>query len=145
MFFDRVVNESTIQMLDSMAAFTQARHTVLTENVANVDTPRYATRRLDTATFQKELRRAVDAAVRSPEGEFDLRSTSQFRVNDRGWLEVSPQTEPAENILFHDRTNVRIEEQMADLAENAMMHQLTSELLRDRYEGLTKAIRGRIA
>jgi flagellar basal-body rod protein FlgB len=145
MFFDRVVNSPTIQMLDKMASFTQSRHKVLAENVANVDTPEYATKQLDPGLFQKELRRAVTAAEESPEGKLDLRSTSQFRVNERGLLEVTPETEPAGNILFHDRTNMRIEEQMADMAENAMMNQLTSELLRHKYEGLSKAIRGRLA
>lgn len=145
MFFDGVVNGTTIRMLDKMAAYTQSRHKVLTENVANVDTPEYITKRLDPAAFQRELRRAVDVAEKSPEGRFELRSTGQFRVDARGRLEVTPETEPAGNILFHDRTNIRIEEQMADLAENAMMNQITSELLRDRYESLTKAIRGRVA
>jgi len=145
MFFNRVVNGSSIQMLEKMAAFTQARHQVLTENIANVDTPHYAARHLDTDAFQAELRRALDASAENPDAGFKLRDTGQVRVNDEGWLEVEPATEPAENILFHDRTNIRIEEEMADLAENAMMNQLASELLRSYYDGYIKAIRGRIA
>jgi flagellar basal body rod protein FlgB len=55
---------------------------------------------------------------------------------------MTPTTEPAENLLFHDHTNMRIEEQMAMLAENAMMHQTVTELLRGKFETMLKAIRG---
>jgi flagellar basal body rod protein FlgB len=37
-----------------------------------------------------------------------------------------------------------IEEQMADLAENAMMHETVTTLLRGRFDGLRKAIAGRL-
>ena len=57
---------------------------------------------------------------------------------------MTPSEEPAENVLFHDDTNARVERQMAMMAENTMMHQLASELLRERFDGLLKAIRGNI-
>ncbi len=145
MFLQSVVSTPSIQMMDKMLAFTEARHQVLAENIANVDTPGYATRHLDPAAFQNALREALDESKASPEKGFALPSSRQFSVDEQGRLEVDPTVEPAGNLLFHDRTNIRIEEQMADLAENAMMHQLTSEMLRSRYEGLTKAIRGRVA
>jgi len=127
-----------------MLAFTQAHHKVLTENIANIDTPEYAAKHLDPGAFQQELRNALDVGKENPDDGFQLGSSDQFRLDEHGQLEVTPGREPAQNILFHDKTNVRIEEQMADLAENAMMHQLTTELLLGRFEGLTKAIRGRM-
>jgi flagellar basal body rod protein FlgB len=69
----------------------------------------------------------------------------QWRTTDGGRLKITPTEEPVENILFHDRTNARVEKQMSMLAENAMMHQTMSEMLRGRYEGILKAIRGRVS
>ncbi|GMV96243.1 MAG: hypothetical protein AMXMBFR83_06110 [Phycisphaerae bacterium] len=74
---------------------------------------------------------------------FALKGTDEFRLDSAGRLVVTPSLEPADNVLFHDRTNARIERQMAQMSENAMMHQAVTELLRTRFENLLKAIRGR--
>lgn len=144
MFLQDVVNRGSMPALEKMLAFTQARHQVLAENVANVDTPGYRTQQLDTDAFQASLRKALDRrkATRSP--DFKMTSTSQFSQDRAGRLQVTPTLEPTENILFHDGTNIRVEKQMSMMAENAMMHQLMSELMRGKFEGLLKAIRGRM-
>ncbi len=65
--------------------------------------------------------------------------------NSQGILEVTPSVEPAENIFFHDGTNMSLERQMSDLAETGMMQDLATTLLRGEYAGLRKAIRGRVS
>jgi flagellar basal-body rod protein FlgB len=142
MFAD-VVNRGEVPALEKMLAFTEARHRVLTENVANVDTPGYVTRELDPAAFQQALRRAVTSS-RQAGGELRIEGSDQFHEDASGHLVVTPTTQPAENVLFHDGTNGRIERQMAMLAENAMMHQTITELLRGRFEQMTSAIRGTV-
>jgi len=144
MFFEDVVNQGTIQAMDAMLSFTQARHRMLTENIANADTPNYRTKHLDPGAFQEALATAIDDRKASPSGEFRIAASRQVEQDEQGRLVVKPQEEPAENVLFHDGTNVRIEQQMAMLAENAMMHQTVAELLRERYMGLVKAIQGRV-
>jgi len=144
MFFVDVVNHGAMPVMEKMLAFTQARHRVLAENVANVDTPHYQTKHLDPQAFQAALREALDTRERTGSSDFRLRDTHEFRQDASGRLVVTPRVEPAENILFHDHTNGRIESQMAALAENAMMHQTMTELTRGKFEGLLKAIRGRV-
>ena len=41
MFFEGLVNRGSLPAMEKMLAFTEARHRVLTENIANVDTPGY--------------------------------------------------------------------------------------------------------
>ncbi len=144
MYFPDLVNRETVPALEKMLAFTEARQRMLAENVANVDTPGYRTKHLDAVAFQKALRRALDARGRTGAAAFELKGTDEFRQDADGRLVVTPSEEPAENVLFQDGTNVRIERQMAMMAENAMMHQAATELLRTRFEGLLKAIRGRV-
>ena len=117
----------------------------IASNIANVDTPGYQARHLDAKAFQRALRGALDERERTRSPSLELRPSDEFRQDQSGRLTVTPMVQPPENILFHDRTNMRIERQMAMLAENAMMHQTMTELLRDRFEGLLKAIRGRVA
>ena len=145
MFFVDVVNRESVPALQKMLAFTQARHRMLTENVANVDTPGYQTQHLDARAFQRALREALDTQAKTRSSSFEIRSSDQFRQDRFGRLSVTPTVEPAENILFHDKTNARIERQMAMLAENAMMHQVVTELLHGKFNGLLKAIRGKVA
>jgi flagellar basal-body rod protein FlgB len=128
-----------------MLAFTQARHRMLTENVANVDTPGYQTKHLDAKAFQRALREALDTRAQTGSQSLEIRSDRQFHQDRVGQLVVTPTVQPPENVLFHDQTNMRIEKQMAMLAENAMMHQTVTELLRGKFQELLNAIRGRVA
>ncbi len=129
---------------EKMVAYTQQRQKMLAENIANIDNPHYRARQLDTKTFQDALGRAVDARRQNIREPFRVEETSEFHQDASGRLVVTPVLTPPENILFHDDTNARVERQMAHLAENSMMHKVASELLRNEYDKLLKAIRGRV-
>lgn len=144
MFLRSVVSTVNIQVYERMLAFTRAKHDVHVENVANALTPGYRAKRLDAAGFQQSLRSAIDARGSSPVAPLVLPDTKQIQSRSDGALTFSPTTAPAENILFHDGTNVRIEHEMSEMAENAMTHQLVTELLKGEYDGLNKAIRGQV-
>lgn len=145
MFFSDLVNSGSVPALDAMLSFTEAHHRVLAENIANIDTPGYQTKHLDPAQFQKALAGAIAERKETRSAGLDIEDGNQFEQRSDGSLKFKPSVEPAENVLFHDQTNARIERQMALLAENAMMHQTASELLADRYQGMLKAIRGRVS
>ncbi|MCK6485363.1 MAG: flagellar basal body rod protein FlgB [Phycisphaerae bacterium] len=129
-------------LLEKFVAFTEARHRVLVENVANIDTPGYRTRQVDASAFQTELKRAATDR-RRPDAQLKLRDSSTWRVDDHGALRLTPKLEPAENTLLHDGTNTRLERQMSLLAENGMAHQAAVTMLKNKYDGLMTAIRGR--
>ena len=145
MFFVDVVNQGAIPAMEKMLAFTQARQRMLAENVANADTPFYATKQLDTRAFQEALREALEDRQRGGSGEFRIRGSDQFQQDESGRLVVTPTSEPAENLLFHDQTNASIERQMAMVAENGMTHQTIAELLNNQFQGILAAIRERVA
>ena len=144
MLFNDLVNSGSVPMLDSMLSFTQARHKVLTENIANIDTPGYQTRHLDAKQFQRDLATAVARKREEHTPGLRIESSQQVQQGSGGQLRFMPMREPAENVLFHDKTNARVERQMSMLAENAMMHQTATELLAGRYQSMLKAIRGQI-
>jgi flagellar basal-body rod protein FlgB len=139
------VNNGTLPALERLVAYTEARHDVLAENIANADTPGYKTKQLDAKTFQQALGEAMDRRRETGTGQFVLESGRDFTVDERGRLAVQPTTAPVENVLFHDGTNMQIERQMAYLAENAMTHEVANELLRNKFNALMTAIRGRMS
>jgi len=140
-FTDRGV----IPALSRLVAFTQARHAVLVENIANADVPGYRSKRLDLEPFQKALGEAMERRDRRPDDGFTLRATRQFGSDADGRLTVEPAAEPPANVMFYDGTNGRIEQQMADLSKNAYVNRVAVELLHRKFNGLLKAIRGRSA
>jgi flagellar basal-body rod protein FlgB len=143
MLFEGVVNGGSIPAMDQTLTFLRARLEMIAENVANADTPGYRTKHLDAKAFQQALGEAMRRHDPRPGSPFELTGTEQFRLDGGGHLQVTPTSEPQENILFHDGTEMSIERQMADLAETQMMHQTVVTLLKDKYDGLQKAIIGR--
>lgn len=142
MFISSMADRGATPALVKTLVFNQARLQVISENVANSSTPGYQAKQLDTAAFQSELRRALDARDH-PSKPFVMRGR-QVRTDDQGFLQVTPTREPVENVLFHDRTNLSIERQMADLAETGMTQEFAATLLRGYVDGFRKAIRGTV-
>lgn len=143
MVFADLLNRGTVPVLEKALTYTEARHRMIVENIANADTPGYRTKQLDAAAFQEALGNALARRREDPSGALRIPKGAEFGDDARGSLVVTPSEEPVENILFHDGTNGRIERQMAMLSENALMHRTLSELLRNRFDSLMSAIRGR--
>ena len=144
MYLNDLVNRGNIAVLEKMMAYAEARHMVLAENIANIDTPDYKVKQLDPKLFQQTLRQAIDDRGSDPTKRLILGGNDEFHTDDRGSLVVTPATEPAHNILFHDRTNARVEVLMSQLAENFMAYNMVSQMLKNSFDGLKTAIRGQV-
>jgi len=125
-------------------SYNESRLKMIAENVANVGTPGYRAKHLDVRAFQRSLRAALNANKTNPKQPFVANVGNEVSTDQLGRLHVTPSLVPVQNILFHDGTNMSIERQMADLAETGMMHETVATLLRGSFEGLRKAIRGRV-
>ncbi len=142
MWIERLTASRTTQAVELAARFAEQRQAVLAENLANVDTPDYHTQRLDVQSFQKSLGEALQRTTNERD-PLELRGNAQFQTKADGRLEVQPSHEPAPNVLFHDGTNVRLEQLMTDVNANAASHELALNLLRTRFDTVLRAIRGR--
>jgi flagellar basal-body rod protein FlgB len=144
MWIDRLLDTRTSQAIELAARFAEERHTVLAENIANIDTPGYRTRQLDARLFQKALREALQRTDSRNGDPLILRGDGQVSTDAAGRLTIRPQLEPADNLLFHDGTNARLEQLVADVAENQLYYNLSTNLLSQRFDSLSDAIRGRV-
>jgi len=144
MFFSSLTDRGSVPALVSTLVFSQERLKMIAENVANLNTPGYRAKQLDTQGFQGALRRALDERGDDTTRPFEVEAGDEVRSDDTGRLQVRPSLKPVENGLFHDGTNLSIERQMADLAETGMMHELATQLLVDKMGALRTAIRGRL-
>jgi flagellar basal-body rod protein FlgB len=138
-------DSGAMPVLTRMIQFTQARHRVLTDNIANLSTPYYEGRDLDPVSFQEALREATDRRRKSGDP-----MTSPLRIEDTDELKFTPggiEAKPRQahqGILYHDRNDRDLERVMQSLAENTMAHNVAIELLRSEYGTLSTAIRGRV-
>ncbi len=144
MFISRIADGTTTPALVATMTFNEARLRTIAENVANSSTPGYRAKQLDTNAFQSALRQAFENRGKEAQKPFIVNDGQQLRTDEFGSLHVTPSMAPAENVLFHDGTNMSIEKQMSDLAETAMSNEFVSTVLSGKYAGLRKAIRGTV-
>ena len=135
-------SRGSIPVLESLAAFTEARHRVLADNIANVDTPYYKVRDLSPEAFARQLADAIQARA-TPKAPLRLESTRQVYVDAQGRLSFAPQEVDHHHVLFHDESNRSVEKLMASMAKNTMTQAMATRLLAHEFEVLHVAIRGR--
>ena len=133
MFIDRLLNEGNAPLISKMVQFTEKRHDVIAENVANISTPGYVQKDLDVKEFQNQLRRRVQERMRSSNGS-------------RSFDDISSEIDvPVAGMLFHDRSNRSVETLMSNMGSNALKHNFFVELLRKQYDSIQSVLRERVA
>jgi len=103
----------TIEMLSAVLDFRSERHKVIASNIANIDTPNY---RPKDIVFKEELKALIGNESVATIGKAD------YEVIDSG-------------------EKVNLDSEMAKLAENNLMHNLTVELLARKFRGLNTVLR----
>lgn len=135
-----ILDSSTVPVLEQVVNFTQARHGVLAGNIANIDTPGYRTRDISTEKFQEKLKDAVDyrrKAAQSPTFAINAELAGRAVTGRDGMNEVR---ETAKSILYHDDSNVSIEQQVAEISKNQAQHNLAVSLMTAQFRLLRAAI-----
>lgn len=140
--FSSFLDTSTVPVLEQVVNFTQARHGVLAGNIANIDTPGYKTRDLSPDNFQKKLKEAVEHRHRSAESPtyaFNAQLAGR-NVATMGRDGMGHVRESMKEILFHDHSDVSIEQQVAEISKNQAQHNLALSLMTAQFRLLRAAI-----
>jgi flagellar basal body rod protein FlgB len=58
---------------------------------------------------------------------------------------LEPESESADNVMFHDGTNGQIEKDMTEMSRNLLLNQVSVDMLRHHYRMMETAIRGRMS
>jgi flagellar basal-body rod protein FlgB len=132
MFIDRLLSGGNGPILEASVRFAAARHRLLAENIANVDTPGYLQRDLSVEKFQSMLADRIDRR--------DETSDGSVRFDDLGG-ELENETS---GVLFHDGNNRSMEQLMSDSAKNALFHNMMLEMLRKQFATIELALKERV-
>ena len=137
--YEGLFQSTTIPVLEQVVNFSQARHTVLAGNIANMDTPGYRVRDLSVEDFQGRLREAIETRQKP------ARSTSLGNRTDERMPAMAKVAEDAKTILYHDDSNVGIEYQVTEMVKNQMQHNLALTIMSNQMKLLETAISERLS
>ena len=132
-----IINSSTIPVLQQVISFAQDRHQILVGNVANMDTPGYRVRDLSLDSFQKHLKEAIDTR-----GKRDDRLSPGMTIGRSDAL--SDASDSMRTILFHDDSDVGMEQQVLAISKNQFMHNMAISLMNTQFRMLQTAISERV-
>ena len=131
-------SSTTIPVLEEVAKFSQIRHTTLAGNIANLDTPGYKFRDLSVDEFETRLQEAIEASRRPPD-PYTPNQNASSEESFHAFVAKKPHT-----ILYHDKSNVELEQQVAQMVKNHMQHNLALTVMNQQFALLKTAISGQL-
>jgi len=137
--YQGLFQSTTIPILEQVVNFSQARHTVLAGNIANLDTPGYRVRDLSVEDFQSRLREAIETRHK-PAKSMSLGNRTEERMPT-----MAKVAEDVQTILYHDDSNVGIEYQVTEMVKNQMQHNLALTIMTNQMKLLETAISERVS
>ncbi len=135
MFISSFLQNPTIDVLKKGIEGTNQRHQAITNNIANVDTPKY---QRATVSFEDQLKRAI-----SGQGFIGRRTyPAHFVIGGPDTIGmVRPRTDIDNMTRFRpDKNNINIDQEMADLAQNTQKNLQFTELLNRRYSSIRRVM-----
>ena len=123
---------TTIPALEQTIQFAQRRHQLLASNIANLDTPGYRARDLDTAEFQNALADSIRYSQAGPAAQSVSPSTRDDRL-------AGPRA-ATEQVVYHDNSDISMETQVTQIAKNQHLHSLAITTMRSQFALLQAAI-----
>ncbi len=125
----------TYTLIEKTMNLRSQRHTVISSNIANAETPNYKAGKVD---FEDELRRAVPQ-----KNEMNLKTTNGNHISLNANIEdIKPRVilETTDN-LRADENTVDLDKEFVALSKNKLMYDVSAEIISRKFSGLLKVIR----
>jgi flagellar basal-body rod protein FlgB len=123
---------NTISTLEHALNYSSLKQKVVSQNIANVDTPNYKAK---DVSFKASLEQAMGNTIkanRSDRRHFDFSSRSPV-----------PGISVSKNLNYNENGNsVDLDKEMADLATNQIYYNALTERINGKFNSLQSVIRG---
>jgi flagellar basal-body rod protein FlgB len=134
-----LVTTPGIELLERTLNFTEQRHQMIVQNIANIDTPGYVQQDVSVKDFQAALAKAIDRQHSEFNVGFEPESTDEVTFfPGSSSVELTPKS--VGGPAFHDRGARSADMLMAQLGENGLAHNMAAQLLRGKFDTLRSAI-----
>ncbi len=129
-----LIADRTIAVLQKSLDLRAQNQQVIAGNIANAETPGYSARKLK---FEANLRKAISA----PEMPGRETNAKHFPIGSRGISSVQGTiTKEANTSPIGDGNSVSIDDEMFDLAENQLLYEAGSQILKKKFSMLKFAV-----
>lgn len=127
------------------------RQSLISSNLANIDTPGYQPQSIDFETaLQQEIQAAAGSAAAAtapsagPSADVALRTTDPRQIASLGGLAAGPSAEPSSfaGSTRNDGNQVDLETEMTALTETQIKYSAVSELLTGKFSQLRSVLGG---
>ncbi len=135
--FQGIVQSTSIPVLEQVVHFSQARHTVLAGNLANLHTPGYRVRDMSVADFQGRLKQAIEARN-------EPAPCSPGMLTGPEGVPLADVAKESKSIVYHDDSNIAVESQVTEMVKNQMQHNLALSIMASQFRLLQTAISERV-
>ncbi|CAH0214589.1 Flagellar basal body rod protein FlgB [Peribacillus sp. Bi96] len=124
---------NTFQSLENGLNYSTTKQRVISQNIANSDTPNYKAKEVDkTQSFKAELKSSVES-YRTDERHFNFKSEGSH----------SSHIVTKKNVQYNNNGNsVDVDKEMTDLAANQIYFNAVSDRLSGKFQSLENVIRG---
>ena len=135
--FDRIFGNTSIQLLEKALAGSSLRHKVISNNVANVNTPGY--KRMEVS-FEEELAVAARNDVSAANG---MSLTHSRHMAPKVKTPAPNQIRTVDNTTLRtDGNNVDIDAEMAAMTKNNIFYNTVAQRISGYYTNIKMAIKG---
>lgn len=133
--FNRLFGSQPIDVLEKALTGSSLRHKVISNNIANINTPGY--KRMEVS-FEEELAVAAKGEKRS-----GMTMTHPKHMAPQGQLPIPNQIRTIENTsLRTDGNNVDIDAEMAAMTKNNIFYNTVAQRINGYYTNIKLAIKG---
>jgi len=128
------IADRTIAVLQKSLDLRAQNQQVIAGNIANAETPGYSAR---TLKFEDNLRKAIS----NPEMAGRKTNAKHFPIGSSGISTVQGSiTKDQNNSQFGDGNSVSIDDEMFNLAENQLLYEAGSQILKKKFSMLKFAV-----
>jgi flagellar basal-body rod protein FlgB len=126
---------TTFTLLSKVLDLRSQRHTIITSNIANAETPQYRSVHLD---FEEQLRRVLPSG-----NQLRLTTTNPGHVPAYGDIgAVQPRAEHENTqVQRADGNTVDLEKEVVRMSQNQLMYDAASQIIKRKFEGLTNVMK----
>ncbi|GGG19028.1 flagellar basal body rod protein FlgB [Paenibacillus abyssi] len=115
-----MIHSSRSRMNEALLNILTIRHNVITDNIANADTPNYKTK---SVVFQEELKRKLLAEHNQDQITMKRTHPKHLPQQDMNLSEIPFKiTESTDKVINNNGNNVDIDAEMAKMAENQLFY-----------------------
>ncbi|MDQ0217081.1 flagellar basal body rod protein FlgB [Peribacillus cavernae] len=124
---------NTFQTLENALNYSGTKQKVISQNIANADTPNYKAKDVQfTASFQNELQASIHAfRTESRHYDFQMKPPIQSGIVTKNSLQYN-----------NNGNSVDMDQEMSDLATNQIYYNAVADRLNGKFQSMQNVIRG---